>query len=71
MRPTGGYSLEVDSVLDSEGTLYVLLQEIAPKPDEIVTQALTYPWAVLIIETAPEGDPVIRVLKPGVVKPEQ
>ncbi len=48
-KPTGGYSLAVESArLEGERvTVRLALKE--PSPDEIVTQALTYPYAVAVV----------------------
>ncbi len=46
-KPTGGYSIRVLSVEDNEGKTNIIVEEIIPKPDEIVTQALTYPYVVI------------------------
>jgi hypothetical protein len=47
-KPTGGYEMRVDSLTQmSEDTVYVYAQLIAPAKDAVVTQALTYPNALL------------------------
>lgn len=48
-RPTGGYSLEVESVTIEGGEVYVDVNRIEPGPDEITTQALTSPWTMIRI----------------------
>lgn len=49
MKPTGGYSLAVESArLEGDRvTVRLALQE--PPPDAILTQALTYPYAMAVI----------------------
>lgn len=44
-RPTGGYSINVESVSESEsdGTLYVEVVEVSPGPSCVVTQAESAP----------------------------
>ncbi len=52
-RPTGGHSVEVEAT-GSEGDpaeLRVSIQE--PGPGDIATQALTYPYAVVLVQPAP------------------
>ncbi len=44
---TGGYSLKVLSVEDNEGKTNILVEETIPKADEMVTQALTYPYILI------------------------
>ena len=48
-KPTGGYSLGVESArLEGDRvTVRLLLDE--PPPDAVVTQALTYPYAVVVL----------------------
>jgi hypothetical protein len=43
MRPTGGYSIEIESVQAAEGTLYVTVLERSPGTNCVVTQAVTAP----------------------------
>ncbi|EYE88901.1 hypothetical protein Q428_05690 [Fervidicella metallireducens AeB] len=43
-KPTGGYGIKVLQVEDNEGKTNVLVREISPSPNDIVTQALTYPY---------------------------
>lgn len=55
-KPTGGFSLAVKSArLEGEAvTVKLLLKE--PPPDAMVTQALTYPYAVAVVRGLdPEG----------------
>lgn len=49
-KPTGGFSLAVDSVGLVGGVLGVSLLEKSPKPGDVVTQALTYPQVVLLVQ---------------------
>lgn len=49
-KPTGGFALTVDSVGLVGGVLGVKLIEKSPKPGEAVTEALTYPQVVLIVQ---------------------
>jgi hypothetical protein len=56
MKPTGVYSLAVESArLEGDRvTVRLALQE--PPPDAILTQALTYPYAVALVrDLAPRG----------------
>ena len=49
-RPTGGYSLMVDEVVGRGETLFVDYHVTEPSPGELVTQALTSPYAVLLVQ---------------------
>lgn len=49
-KNTGGYSISVEQLFLSENAVYVDTNLIGPKKDEMVTQALTYPYIVLKIE---------------------
>ncbi|AEH51418.1 protease complex subunit PrcB family protein [Pseudothermotoga thermarum] len=42
-KPTGGYSIEVDSVLVEEGKIIIKAHVVSPKPTDMVTQVFTYP----------------------------
>ncbi len=48
-KPTGGYSLAVESARIEGDRVTVRLALKEPSPDEIVTQALTYPYAVAVV----------------------
>lgn len=50
MRPTGGYSLLLADIEAKEGTLHLVTSEKSPGPNDMVTQALTYPMLVLKLE---------------------
>lgn len=52
-KPTGGYSIELESVtMVAPGSIYLTAQVISPPPDMMVTQALTYPYILIEIEDA-------------------
>lgn len=46
-KPTGGYSIKVNSVEDVEGRTNIIVEENSPKPEQIVTQAITYPYTII------------------------
>ncbi|ERI92657.1 hypothetical protein HMPREF1982_02266 [Clostridiales bacterium oral taxon 876 str. F0540] len=46
-KSTGGYSIKVLSVEDNEGKTTIVVEEKAPKQQDIVTQAITYPYTVI------------------------
>jgi hypothetical protein len=49
-KPTGGYSIEVKSLEMKDRKLFVHWKLKAPGPDDIVTQAITYPELVLLVD---------------------
>ena len=49
-KPTGGYSLAVESARLGEDRLTIRLMLKEPPPDAMVTQALTYPYAAAVVE---------------------
>jgi len=49
-KPTGGYSLAVKSARIEGERVTVRLALKEPPPDAIVTQALTYPYAVAVVQ---------------------
>ena len=50
-KSTGGYSLSVESARLEGNRVTILLSLREPAPDAIVTQALTYPYAVAVVQT--------------------
>lgn len=46
-KPTGGYTIKTLSVEDIEGMTKITMEEKAPKPEDIVTEALTHPFVVI------------------------
>jgi hypothetical protein len=55
-KPTGGYSLAVESARLAGDRVTVELALREPPPDAMVTQALTYPYAVAVVrDLDPQG----------------
>ena len=50
MQNTGGYSILVDNVYETEIAVYFDTTLIGPEKEEKVTQAITYPYIVIKIE---------------------
>lgn len=50
LKPTGGYDIGVEFVKDNEGMTQISVVETSPGPDDMVTEALTYPFEVIYIE---------------------
>jgi hypothetical protein len=57
-RPTGGYAVKVDEVRLSRGVWLVDVVLVEPGPGDNVTQALTYPFALVSMD---EGDFQVQV----------
>lgn len=50
-KPTGGYSIQLNSVtMVAPGNVYLTAQVISPSPDMMVTQAITYPCMLIVID---------------------
>ena len=49
-RPTGGYDVEITEIIEKNEKIEVLAHFTAPGEDEPVTQAITYPYDLVMIE---------------------
>jgi hypothetical protein len=49
-KPTGGYAVEITNISAAEGTLFVTVLFTEPDEEEMVTQALTYPYDLAVAE---------------------
>jgi hypothetical protein len=49
-KPTGGYMVEIGEIVVSAGKISVPVSFKKPGPDEMVTQALTYPYDLKVME---------------------
>jgi len=47
IEPTGGYSLCIEALHSSAGTVSVLVRKTCPAPGDIVTDALTVPYHII------------------------
>ncbi|MBA2442613.1 MAG: protease complex subunit PrcB family protein [Rubrobacter sp.] len=52
-RPTGGHSVEVEATGPEGGPAELRVSVSEPGPGDIATQALTYPYAVVLVWPAP------------------
>lgn len=48
-RPTGGHSIEITRVVETEQAVRAYVQETNPPPDTMVTQAFTQPYHIIKI----------------------
>lgn len=46
-KPTGGYSIKVDSVKDADGKANILVKETKPDKNALVNQMVTYPYTII------------------------
>lgn len=60
-RPTGGYSVAIHSVQVEGQTVRVTASLHSPAPDQMVTQALTYPKAYAMVKASGSGQPQVIV----------
>ncbi len=56
-QPTGGYGIEVESVVRTEGKLIVRVAAIEPGPTCLTTQAFTRPYQLVRVPVR-EGEPI-------------
>ncbi len=49
-KPTGGYNVEIEKIEKQGSTLEVTAKFTEPGEDEMVTQALTYPYDLAVVE---------------------
>jgi hypothetical protein len=49
-KPTGGYVVEITEITEEDGKLIVTAHFAEPGEDEMVTQALTYPYDLAMLE---------------------
>lgn len=59
-KPTGGYTVKVDKVENNGKELFVYYKVITPPTGAIVTQVITYPWAMIKVVSS---IPVTKIIK--------
>lgn len=50
-KTTGGYKIGVEKVEETEGNIIITIKETSPDPNSGVTQAFTYPYSVVKINS--------------------
>lgn len=50
-KNTGGYDVEIKSLAYEKDTVVVKIEETSPAADEMVTQVITYPYVLFIIDS--------------------
>lgn len=53
-KNTGGYAINVDSVVETDKNIIVTVRETVPEPGSIVTQSIVYPFCVVKINSKKE-----------------
>jgi hypothetical protein len=53
-KNTGGYSIGVEKVEETDKNIIITVKETAPAPDSMVMQVITYPYAVVKINSKKE-----------------
>jgi hypothetical protein len=53
-KNTGGYSIEIEKVEETDKNIIITVKEKNPAPDAMVTQAITYPYTVVKIHSKKE-----------------
>lgn len=50
-KPTGGYSITVDKVTETDTNIVIKVKELHPEPGAMLTQSITYPYTVVKINS--------------------
>ncbi|MCV9928878.1 protease complex subunit PrcB family protein [Flavobacterium sp. LS1R49] len=53
-KNTGGYSIGVEKVEETDKNIIITVKETAPNPSDMVMQVITYPYAVVKINSKKE-----------------
>jgi hypothetical protein len=53
-KMTGGYEINVESVVETEKNIIVTIKEVAPAPDTKVSQEITTPYSIVKIKSKKE-----------------
>jgi len=58
-KPTAGYSVEIENVVKKDDKIKIIVKEVQPGKDAIVTQAITYPTKVVKIKDSVKNIEVV------------
>ncbi len=50
-KPTGGYAIGVDNVIETPENIVIKVKETNPEPGTMVTQGITYPYCVVKVNS--------------------
>jgi hypothetical protein len=53
-KTTGGYKINVESVVETEKNIIVTIKEVTPEPGKMVTQEITTPYTIVKIKSKKE-----------------
>ncbi|HJR99428.1 MAG TPA: protease complex subunit PrcB family protein [Flavobacterium sp.] len=53
-KPTGGYAIKVESVIETERNILIKVKEILPEPGAMLIQSINYPYCVVKINSKKE-----------------
>jgi len=53
-KNTGGYSISIESVVETDKNIIISVKESSPEPDSMVSQSFTYPFCVVKINSKKE-----------------
>lgn len=57
-KRSGGYSVQVEQVTETGGLVTVTIRQTAPGPSDLVTAAMTQPFAIVRLPALPAGAPL-------------
>ncbi len=53
-KPTGGYSITIDTIIETDKNIEIKVKEINPDPGAMLIQSITYPYSVVKINSKKE-----------------
>lgn len=53
-KSTGGYSIEVENVEETDKNIIITIKENSPRSDEMVMQVITYPYTIVKVNSKKE-----------------
>jgi hypothetical protein len=53
-KNTGGYSIAIESAVETEKNIIITVKESSPEPESMVSQGFTYPFCVVKINSTKE-----------------
>jgi hypothetical protein len=53
-KNTGGYSIGIESAVETEANIIINVKESSPETNSMVTQSITYPYCVVKINSKKE-----------------
>ena len=53
-KPTGGYQIGVESVVETDKNVIITIKETVPEPNAMVAQVISYPYCIVKINSKKE-----------------